>query len=58
MFLEQSTVEICDACSKGVLDLVKGLITRGTSPWVHDNQGNTLSIALWISRITVSQCHF
>ena len=58
MFLEQSTVEICDACSKGVLDLVKGLITHGTSPWVHDNQGNTLSIALWIRRITVSQCHF
>ena len=40
--MEQSTVEICDACSKGDLDLVKRLITRGTSPWVCDDQGNTL----------------
>ena len=40
--MEQSTVEICDACSKGDLDLVKRLITRGTSPWVRDDQGNTL----------------
>ena len=40
--MEQSTVEICDACSKGDLDLVKRLITRGTSPWVRDDQENTL----------------
>ena len=40
--MEQSTVEICDACSKGDLDLVKRLITRGTSPWVRDDHGNTL----------------
>ena len=40
--MEQSTVEICDACSKGDLDLVKRLITRSTSPWVHDDQSNTL----------------
>ena len=40
--MEQSTVEICNACSKGDLDLVKRLITRGTSPWVRDDQANTL----------------
>ena len=40
--MEQSTGEICDACSKGDLDLVKRLITRGTSPWVRDDHGNTL----------------
>ena len=40
--MEQSTVEIYNACYEGDLDLVKRLITRGTSPWVHDNQSNTL----------------
>ena len=40
--MEQSTVEICDACSKGDLELVKRLVTRGASPLVCDDQGNTL----------------
>ena len=40
--MEESTVEICDACSKGDLDLVKRLVMSGTSPWVRDDQGNTL----------------
>ena len=35
-------VEIYDACSKGDLALVKRLITRGTSRWVRDDEGNTL----------------
>ena len=35
-------IEICDACSKGDLDLVKRLVMSGTSPWVRDDQGNTL----------------
>ena len=40
--MEQSTAEIYNACYEGDLDLVKRLITRGTSPWVRDNQSNTL----------------
>ena len=32
-------VEICDACCKGDLALVKRLITHGISPWICDDQG-------------------
>ena len=35
-------VKIRDACCKGDLALVKRLITRGISPWICKDQGNTL----------------
>ena len=34
--------ELYTACTRGDLDNVKKLIELGASPWIHDNQGNTL----------------
>ena len=34
--------ELCTACTRGDLDNVKRLIELGASPWIRDDQGNTL----------------
>ena len=35
-------IELHTACTRGDLDNVKRLIELGASPWIHDDQGNTL----------------
>ena len=34
--------EVCAACTRGDLDNVKRLIELGASPWIRDDQGNSL----------------
>ena len=35
-------IELCTACTRGDLESVKRLIENRTSPWIRDDQGNTL----------------
>ena len=40
---ESSAVtELCNTCTRGDIESVKRLIEGGASPWIRDDQGNTL----------------